>query len=264
MLIMPTTDVNFQALAENITNDFFANGTPLSDGIVKTAKEHSFTPEEVTRLVEKTNTAASLHLLKTASDKKSTFTLAQLELVLQQTHPSESGVEKTASVYTGIPDTRTKKNNTFTKTASVKKKAQEEDDISASQAMFVVRKTLEERKLQKMATEMTVQDKIDYLASEFNVWNGPSFEKFASDCMHVFGKKSIPVLEGLAKYLNAPLNKTASDYGSCAYIDDRTDHMKAMRTICDGLGSIIKIGSEISQLEYVLQTLWAGLKKAAV
>ena len=266
MLIMPTTDVNFQALAENITSDFFTNGIPLADGVVKTAKEHSFTPEEVTRLVEKTNTAASLHLLKTADDKKSVFTLAQPELVLQQTHPADTGVEKTASVYTGIPNTRHKpkavKQN-FTKTAS-EGSAPEDKDIDAAQAVFIVRKTLEERKLQKMAMEMAVQDKVDYLASEFNVWNGPDFKKFASDCMHVFGRKSVPVLEGLAEYLRLPMIKTAADYGVCRYIDDRTDHMKAMREICDGLGSLLKMGSEISELEHVLGTLWSGLKRAAV
>jgi len=263
MLIMPTTDVNFQALAENITNDFFANGTPLADGIVKTAREHSFTPEEVTRLVEKTNTAASIHLLKTADDKKSVFTLAQLELVLQQTHPSDKGTEKTASVYKGIPDTRHKpaKVQSLTKTASA---VEAPRDIDATQAVFVVRKTLEERKLQKMAMEMSVQDRVDYLASEFNVWNGPDFEKFASDCMHVYGRKAVPVLEGLAEYLRVPMKKTASDYGACGYVDDRTDHMKAMREICDGLGSLLKLGSEISELEHVLGTLWIGLKRAAV
>lgn len=118
MLILPVTEVNFQAYADNIAGDFFGNGTPLADGIVKVAKDMEFTPEEVKRLVEKTNTAASLHLLKSASDRKATFTLAKLEQVLQRVFPvDEEPLAKTASVYTGIPETRAVAKN-FVKAAA--------------------------------------------------------------------------------------------------------------------------------------------------
>jgi hypothetical protein len=260
MLIMPATDVNFQALAENIAGDFFANGVPLADGIVKTAKEHGFTPEEVTRLVEKTNTAASIHLLKTADDKKSAFTLAQAALVLQRTHPAAQQ-EKTAAsrVYMGIPVTRSgSAARSREKTAAVAAGSPPSGDIDAMQAVFTVRKALDEKKLQKVALELQVQDRIDYLASEFNTWNGPDFHKFAADCMGLFGRRCEPVLEGLAKYLRLPLSKTAG----VAVVDDRSGHVTAMRGICDGLSSLLKLGSEIDELEGVLGGLWRGLKEA--
>ena len=266
MLIMPSTDVNFQALAENITSDFFTNGVPLSDGVVKTAKEHSFTPEEVTRLVEKTNTAASLHLLKTADDKKGTFALAHVDLVLQQTHPGEKEeVEKTASVYTGLPHRKKATHATLEKAASevascLPKTASSTSDTDAMQALFVVRKALDEKKLEKTALELKLQDKLDYLVSEFSVSNGPDFHKFAAECQYLYGNKALPVLSGMARYLNTPLRKTAADI---AYVDDRTPHMQAMSEICSGLGSMLKIGSEINELESVLGKIWSGLKKFA-
>ena len=257
MLIMPATDVNFQALAENIANDFFSSGTPLSDGIVKTAKEHNFTPEEVTRLVEKTNTAASLHLLKTAEDKKGTFTLAQLGMVLRETHPTEEA-EKTASVYTGIPHTR-RSEPALEKAASVAEPVSYDEPVTAAQAVFTLRRALDEKKLEKLALEQRVQDRIDYLASEFNTWNGPDFTKYAAECQHVYGKKCEPVLQGLAKYLRADLTKTASVEN---IVDDTTPRMQAMQTICTGLETLIKLGGEISHLEERLGTVWQALKVA--
>ena len=260
MLIMPSTDVNFQALAENITSDFFTNNVPLSDGIVKTAKEHSFTPEEVRRLVEHTNTAASLHLLKTAADKKGTFTLAQVDLVLQETHPAASEEEKTASVYTGLPHTRkavaTHAEMEKAASESLQKTAQK-PQIGAMQAMFTVRKALDEKKLEKTALAFKVQDKLDYLASEFSRWQGPDFNKFATDCRHAFGEKSVPVLEGLAKYLRVPLEKTAANVD---FVDDRTPQIQAMQEVCTGLEGLLKLGSEITELEDVLGKIWGGMK----
>lgn len=255
MLIMPATDVNFQALAENIANDFFSNGTPLSDGIVKTAKEHGFTPEEVTRLVEKTNTAASIHLLKTAEDKKGTFTLAQLGMVLRETHPTEEA-EKTASVYTGIPHTR-RSETALEKAASVAEPVSYDEPVTAAQAVFTLRRALDEKKLEKLALEQKVQDGIDYLASEFNTWNGPDFSKYAAECRRVYGRKCEPVLQGLSRYLRADLTKTA---GCDDIVDDTTPNMQAMRNICSGLENLIKLGSEIGKLEARLDTVWQALR----
>ena len=104
MLIMPTTTTDFQALADGIVDDFFRNDVALTDGIAKVAVDREFTPEEVTRLTEKTNTAASLYFLKTAEDKKGSFKLAELEDVLRRTHAGDepgngdtpAGQEKTA------------------------------------------------------------------------------------------------------------------------------------------------------------------------
>lgn len=279
MLIMESTDVNFAALADNIANEFFSKGTPLSDGCVKTAKDNSLTPEEVRRLVEATNRAASLHLLKTADDKKATFTLAQTGLVLSLTHPGEEkeeSSEKTASVYEGLRiPARCPERDHFADAvraqcavsaafgqAMSKTAAQDgPSEADALREVFALRRALDERRQEKLAHEACVQDLIDYLASEFSVWNGPDFGKFASECRAVFGRAARPVLSGLSRYLGAPMPhaKTAA-----AVVDDTTPHMVAMREICSGIRGILRKTAEIAELEAALDHAWGGAKTAAV
>lgn len=263
MLIMPSSDINFQALAENVVKGFFVDGIPLSDGVVKVAREQSLTPEEIKRLVEKANTAASLHLLKTAEDKKGTFALAQTEMILQQTHPArdEEAEEKTASVYTGLPiQKQLKTRPVMEKAASV----QQDDSCPDITTVFTLRKALDEHKLQKVALEQKIQERIDYLASEFNTWNGPDFAKFAAECMAVYGSVCIPVVQGLARYLRVEgpdLEKAAADLDDV--IDDTTPHMEAMRQICHGLGESVKLARDIAELEAAERYFMDSLKEAA-
>lgn len=264
MLIMPSSDINFQALADNITKGFFVDGVPLSDGVVKVAKEQSLTPEEIKRLVEKTNTAASLHLLKTASDKKGTFSLAQTELVLQQTHPaSDMPEEKTASVYAGLPLPRkSEPTDSQEKTAAITQSEKPKHDVTT---IFTLNRALDERKQQKVAEELKVRDRLDYLASEFNTWDGPDFHKFAHDCAVAFGSLCMPVINGLAEYLRVDtrsLIKKASEYREV--VDDTTPHMVAMREICDGLGATIKLATEIEELNNARDYYWDGLKRGTL
>ena len=253
MLIMPTTTTDFQALADGIVDDFFRNDVALTDGIAKVAVDREFTPEEVTRLTEKTNTAASLYFLKTAEDKKGSFKLAELEDVLRRTHADDepgngdtpAGQEKTAesgrnevsfAVYTGLP----------------RREAPRFDFA----ACFHSRQ-------EKMAMELTVQDGIDFLASEFHVWNGPDFGKFAADSLAAYGDVAMPVLEGLAAYLHIPgdeIQKTAADTHQ-DYVDDTTLHMKVMEGICDGMSRIVKLSGEIGHLEQSLQDRWKEAKE---
>lgn len=260
MLIMPSTDVNFQAYAENIVADFFGKSVPLADGIVKVAKEHEFTPEEVRRLLEKTNTCASVHLLKTASDKKREFTLANLELVLGETHPGDETIEKTASVYKGLPNTR-KKNPPLEKTAGEYcEKQNARPEIDGMKALFVTRQELDSRVMEKMALERKVENHIEKLAAHFNTWNGPDFGKFASESVALYGTLARPALRGIARYLNIPLTKIASHEG---FVDDREPNLKSMGEIVRGLEKLVKLSGEIEALASVRDNLHRGLKLAA-
>lgn len=286
MLIMPTTSTNFQALADGIVDGFFRNNVPLTDGIAKVAVEREFTPEEVTRLTEKTNTAASLYFLKTAEDKKGSFKLAELEDVLRRTHtgdgPEEedppAGQEKTASavtkdgspfaVYTGLPQREAPRfdfaacfHNGQEKTAAA---SEAKSGVSMAD-IFFLEKCLAESRQEKMATELAVQDGIDFLASEFHVWNGPDFGKFAADSLAAYGPAAMPVLEGLAAYLRVPagtLEKSAAaDPGPC--VDDTTPRMRVMEGVCGGMRRIIKLAADIRTLETALQDGWRSVKGGA-
>ena len=103
---MEFTSVPFQELADKIARAFIEDGVDLEDGVVREAKARDLTPEEIKRLVEKSNTAASVLYLRSSGDKKGTFTLASVSGVLGKTHPGEADddkeeeeVEKTASEF---------------------------------------------------------------------------------------------------------------------------------------------------------------------
>lgn len=267
MLIMPATDFNFQRMADLVASDFFSNDVPLLDGVVKVAREKSLTPEEIRRLVEKTNTAASMRMLKSAVDKKASFALASTTDVLLHTHPvvsSEPGSEKTASVYTGLP---VRKQEAPAVAAPLQKVASEEKlaaDCVGLPTVFALQRELDARKLQKTSTDLSVQDRIDYLSSEFNTWRGPDFTKFASECLAVFGQPCLPVVRGLAAYLHEDLGhieKMAKDISDV--VDDTTPHMTAMHEICSGLRESIKLAEEIAELEQALDWCMAELKSRA-
>lgn len=284
MLIMPTTTTDFQALADGIVDDFFRNDVALTDGIAKVAVDREFTPEEVTRLTEKTNTTASLYFLKTAEDKKGSFKLAELEDVLRRTHagdgPEEedppAGQEKTASavtkngspfaVYTGLPQREAPRFDFAACFHSGREKTASAGETKPGVSMadiFSLEKCLAESRQEKMATELAVQDGIDFLASEFHVWNGPDFGKFAADSLAAYGDVAMPVLEGLAAYLHIPgdgIQKTAADTHQ-DYVDDTTPHMKVMEGICDGMSRIVKLSGEIGHLEQSLRDRWKEAKE---
>lgn len=282
MLIMPTTSTNFQALADGIANDFFRHNVPLTDGIVKVAIERQFTPEEATRLTEKTNTAASLYFLKTAVNKKGSFKLAELEDVLRRTHAGDgpenddlpAGQEKTASgdlrnaprfrAYTGLPKREAPRFDFAACFHSGQEKtaAGETKPGVGITDIFFLEKCLAESRQEKIAAELAVQDGIDYLASEFHVWNGPDFGKFAADSLAAYGEVAMPVLEGLAAYLRIPagtLEKSAAkEPGPC--VDDTTPQMRVMEGVCDGMQRIIKLANDIRTLETALQDGWRSVK----
>lgn len=280
MLIMPTTATDFQALADGIVNDFFSGNIPLVDGIAKVALDHEFTPEEVTRLTEKTNTAASLLFLKTASDKKAAIALASVEDVLRKTHVSgdEDDTTKMASVstawglaqdspYEGLPEKKGKEVDLqlifpcgHTKAASSVR-----EKNAALRDIFLLKKQLEELKQEKLAEELTVQDGIDFLAAEFHVWNGPDFGKFASDSLVVCGETARPVIDGLASYLRIPcqeIEKRAAE-SSCDHVDDTSPHMQVMAGICTGMRKIVKLADDIGMLEHSLAARWKAAREGA-
>lgn len=280
MLIMPTTTTDFQALADGIVNDFFSEHVPLADGIAKVAVAREFTPEEVTRLTEKTNMAASLFFLKTAADKKATFTLASVEDVLRKTHVSrdEDDTTKMASIstawrlaqdspYKGLPVKNGKEVDLqlifpcgHTKAASSVR-----EKNAALRDIFSLKKQLEELKQEKLAEELTVQDGIDFLAAEFHVWNGPDFDKFASDSLIVCGETARPVIDGLASYLRIPcqeIEKRAAE-NSDDHVDDTSPHMQVMAGICTGIRKIVKLADDIGTLEHSLAARWKAAKEGA-
>lgn len=253
MLIMPSTEIDFQGLAENISADFFGRGIALADGVVKVAKENDFTPEEIKRLVEKTNTQASIHMLKTAEDKKACFDLVHFAEVLARTHPyGEETEEKMASLYTGLPIKQPK--------PVLEKNAQEEveeiPDIDAFDALHCLHDNLENARLKKVACELQLEKNISELCQMFNHADAPDFCKFANEAEDYFGPLASGTLEAVAKYLRTPLEKQACT----GVIDDTTLPMQKLAEICHGLLDYEKLDTEISILNKLAENTKQALQ----
>lgn len=258
MLVMPPSSKNFQTLADRIASDFFEKGISLEDGVVKVATAADMVPEEVKRLTEKSNTAASIRFLKSAEDKKASFTLADTQKVLARTHPVDSPVaEKTASAgRQELPTTRERASVSFEaifpsihrteKRASAEKQAAVGD-------IFTLREAISRTKQEKLAAEVHIQEAIDSLASEYSVWRGPDFDKLASEAVAAYGNIVKPVLHGLAEYLQVPLT-----FKKCAgVIDDRTKHMQLMAYIRDNMQDLVKLDQKLAQLTDTLDHAWS-------
>lgn len=258
MLVMPPSSKNFQTLADRIASDFFEKGISLEDGVVKVATAADMVPEEVKRLTEKSNTAASIRFLKSAEDKKASFALASTQKVLARTHPVDDppAAEKTASVRKQeLPATRERENfsleSMFPSIPRTEKRASMAKQ-AAVRDIFTLREAIARTKQEKLAAEVRIQEAIDSLASEYSVWRGPDFDKLASEAVVAYGNIVKPVLHGLAEYLQVPLT-----FKKCAaVIDDRTEPMKLMASVRDDMKALVGLEQKLAELHNALGHAW--------
>lgn len=246
MLIMPANAKNFQQMASAIVKDFFTRGNSLEDGIVKAAEQFEMTPEEVKRLVEKTNTAASIQFLRCADNKKDSFDLAKFSSVLSRTHStSESVTEEPKSEYAGLPHTRDERLPEKEKTASAADSGTEKGGMSDASRLFAMRQYVDALKQEKMAEELAVRDDIDFLLSEFSSMHGPDFLKFASEASALYGPVADMLIPGMAGYLN--VDSRFEKLAEGTVIDDTTDVMRHMGNICTGLGKLAEMEQRLQE-----------------
>lgn len=274
MLIMQGNDKDFKGMATIVVNKHLSTGSPLEDCIVSMAVKKELTPEEVKRLVEKSNTQLSLEHLRT-EDRKEPFKLAKYERVIIRTHPTDDADNDEENQWDKENDALDEAENRHddadnAKTASLlpvtrrryipkdifgvhmQKRASKQDTL-LPRDLFTLKKSLEEQKLAKFAEERAIQDKLDWLASEFSVYKAPDFAKFASDSVALCGDIARPVLAGLANYLGVPARmvKTAS-----VVINDADPKLDAMQEICWRLGNLVKHAELIDDLDNAVSWCW--------
>lgn len=260
MLVMQSTNIPFQELADKIARDFLVKGASLEDSIVEEAKKRDLKPEEVKRLVEKSNTAASILYLKNSDDKKGSFNLAKKEDVLKRTHPTEDedlsideiaedAAEAAAAENTGLPENR--KVASFMSASEVRtleKQASHGDEITVRD-VFSARDRLDELKQLKFASEMRLQEILHGIINEYQYKGADELSKLASDASDMYGTGALVILDTAAEYLkkDISLNKYASDI-----IDDATKPMRMLKEACDILDALPKMGTAINDLESAL------------
>lgn len=277
MLIMPSSDKPFQATADMIASKFFNsegdNVKTLTEMVADEAKKQELNPEEIKRLVEKTNTSASVMFLSSGGDKKASFDLASYDDVLNITHPfgdfdDEDEEEDDEDYFDDDDDdikTASLKSHSTTKIASLSdaceacdnafsqgivnyKLASENSKNTALSDWFELNKNIELAKQEKTAEELSATADIDWLLAEHNNKDDANFSKFASECLAVYGDTCLPILNGMVDCLGRQNVKLAS----LTFVDDTAP-------------AIQKMGSAIGHMQKCI-TLSKGIhlmKKAA-
>lgn len=268
-LLLPTTNKNFQAMAERAADKLFSDGTPLNTSVADIAKELQLNPEELRRLVEKTNLVATVKLLTVSTDKKATLDLAEYEEVLNNTHPvvsDQKPVEEEPAVEEAPVTEKTagrgrRRVNAYDDFVTIFGLTGHEKTASALEknkshvSIFHKKRELEESKLAKAASEILAKDSLDWLASEFSRYNGPSFSKFAEEALALHGVKCTPIIKGLSGYLKCQVDmeKVASHI-----IDDTTAPHKKLAELCGHLEDLVAHDLKIISLKADLDSEWAS------
>lgn len=263
-MFLETTKRDFDRLAEKATNQFLTQTEDLSGSVAAIAKSEKLNPTEIQRLVEKTNTAATVKLLRISKDKKMEFSLADYDKVMGEVYGAEAGpydshttaeVEKTAGfIPASFPDRRKAEAlkgvtlPTLAKTAS----APTEDP---RKQVFSLERKKEELLQKRAAAERSIQDHADFLVSEFSRMRGPDFGKFASEAYTMYGEPATPLLHELARVIREPqeLCKVAG------LIDDTSVVHKRFHAGQQDLILLTKIAEELEQVRKDLDKAWKGL-----
>ena len=267
MLVMQPTNIPFQEMADQIARDFLTKGASLEDSIVDAAKKRDLKPEEVKRLVEKSNTAASILYLKNSEDKKGSFDLAKKEDVLKRTHPevdedalelednednlkddTEDAEEAAEAERTGLPENRKVASFREPEQRHLKKEAARHDDITVHD-IFAARDRLEELKQIKIAAEMKIQDILHGIINDYQYKSDEELSKLAADASDMYGNGAKALLETAAAYMkkDISMDKFASDV-----IDDCTKPMQMLKEASALLNALPKMDEAIVELRFVL------------
>lgn len=259
-LLLETTKIDFPNLANKIITDYFSKSRSLQEGVIDVAKAKKLNPEEIKRLVEKTNTLAVVKMLQVSEDKKGTIPVVNYESVLEITHPEKveedrdvDSVVKIASEFR-IPNTR-EKNRLFTKVAfpTLEKTASQKKKVLPE--IFKLETEVQKVTQEKVACECAAQDGIDYIVSEFYKWKAPSFSKFASEAHAIVGEKCKFLLDKMAEYLS-----TKVEYDDPSYVDDRDPLLQKFAGVIQNLEKIATLEAKKKDLKEQLNTLWAEAK----
>lgn len=254
-LLLEPTKIDFPNLANKIITDYFSKSRSLQEGVIDTAKAKKLNPEEIKRLVEKTNTLAVVKMLQVSEDKKGTIPVVNYDAVLEITHPEkvEEDVVKIASEFS-IPNTR-EKNRLFTKVAfpTLEKTASHKKKVLPE--IFKLETEVQKVTQEKVACEGAAQDGIDYIVSEFYKWKAPSFSKFASEAHSIVGEKCKFLLDKMAEYLS-----TKVEYDDPSYVDDRDPLLQKFAGVINNLEKIATLEAKKKDLKEQLNTLWAEAK----
>lgn len=277
MQILPSNEVDFKYVASLVADEHMRTSKPLDDCIIEAADKHNFTPEEIKRLVEKTNTEVALRHLRGES-KKANFALASYADILKRTHGAASDADTdsgssdnstdtshmdkeaagTAVTWEGesrLPNTRAVKTlgNPFAcgqiKTATVR--------VYDGQDLFSVKKEYEKARMLKTATEMRLESNLNWLAKEMRGKDKREIAKMASAAAELHGADAKKLICSVADKAGCgPLPKLAMHIGPA---DDRSEFMQKAASAYNDLLLLQKQAQRVKQFETLLNVSEAAV-----
>lgn len=230
---------DYDKLAQHIVNDFIESEVPLSDGVLKVAKEMALHPNHIENLVQLSNKLAHLRLFeKKSGDKIVEFETVKPRDVLQRFYadapaekvaedlsrnreldffgdyeePSEDEQEKTAEET--VPELDPKR----------------EHPEKTSQLTLKIRKVAEELDSRRLQAEWEYVEELDKLAAEFAKLYGPNFEEFEKDAAAAFGTVAQPIMNDIRSRLRLEPKELSLEKTS-RLADTDTAEMKSLEKL---------------------------------
>ena len=239
-MFLESTTKNFDGMANAVVHRFFTEKVPLIDTVIKEANDKCLNPEEVKRLVEKTNTAATVQMIKSASDGVLEFDLVEVNTVLSTTHPEGTGGAPMASSPNSVAASTQGMLNTLKTAAQAdgyfsalleKKASYRGSKPKPLRELFALKQDLEKLGQEKVAAELQFKAATDRLISDFSSLYGPDFSKFANEVYSIYGEPACPLLEALA----GSVRETAAPEKVAYCIDDTTARHQLFKTAQDAI-----------------------------
>jgi hypothetical protein len=267
-MFLESNSKNFDKFAEDVVASFISGSTPLDDAIVKLANENALLPEEVKRVVEKSNTLATIQLIKVAQDGELTFTLADASKILKQTHPENmpavpaipaSDAQASLGEMINTLKTAADADAYFKSFAKPREKtAGDKASKLALREVFSLKKKMEELGRQKVACELQFKKSADKLLSDFSGLYSPDFQKFACEAYTMCGASSKPLLEALASDIKEPLSLEKVAY--C--VDDVSDKQLVLfKQAHESISKVCSLSEELVITRTKLAKAWDDVKK---
>ena len=262
MILLPANSIDFKNLANVVANEHQSSGKSIEDCIVEASSKDDLTPEEIKRLVEKTNTELALRHLR-GENKKDSFALAKYDNIIARTHGEKESSAETEKTAGELPITRVRKDNDSFFSQKFDKIACTEIKTVDSTEFYLLKKEYESAKQEKVATEIRLRDNLAKLVQDLQKREAPSFDKFASDLVSLYGKEVVPILDHINAALGSRgLIKEAVEVHT-GIIDDTSSCMKRFDDIYKDSLVHIKQAEQLKTLEELFTASKKAIQRAA-
>lgn len=262
-MFMSSTLKDFDKLADEVVSSFLNDSVPISAGIVKVAARDELNPEEIKRLVEKSNTNAAIKLIKVSTEGSVEFDLADYSKILKETHsdsvdtPEESVTSETSTEKIAMINTMDKE-DVFSIVFPKKAVEKVASDPLTMNKVFKGKLRGEILGRKKVALELKFKKCADTLLGEFNNLYAPDFQKFACEAYTLFGNTALPILEALASDVREP-----KEFSKVAYIIDDVSNkqLNLFKEAHTTLTDICSIIVEIADSKTEVKEAWSEIRR---